>query len=545
MVRNRSGRIVAGWSLVLLAAIWGRTGISFGADLGRIAATRLVFDAGSGAAEPPAESPPETADSQTGTPGPEEPIPLTLQEAVRLALERNRDIQIASFNPRKAREELKSREAVYDPALFSGYTATRTDRPIQSQLDTGSTFDSALIEDRWSVQLGLKKAFSFGGALTLFQEADRLVSNSSLVFPNPQSTSRVTGQLTQPLLKGFGGKENRSAIRIASLNVDISEQEFRQRVLDVASEVARTYWQLVFDREMVKISRRILDMAEEVLRREVARQERGISRPLDVNRARATAESRRSDLLKSLNRQRVTSEQLMYLTNSSSLFFPAELELVPVDSPRTEVEEVDRARVIETARKNRPEIARAQKAVRVARVQKDLAGNNRLPKLDVKANYSMNGLGRNFGETVDDAYNTDRNSWAVGLEFEWPIAGRASAAAYRKAAWEEEQMLVEADRILEQIQVEVDLALDEVRLARKEIPSSLQARRSAEQVVNGEHARFELGQTTNEELLRAQDFLGSTEREYMRAVIDYNISLARLGRAQGTLLADMGFQVGN
>jgi outer membrane protein TolC len=58
---------------------------------------------------------------------------------------------------------------------------------------------------------------------------------------------------------------------------------------------------------------------------------------------------------------------------------------------------------------------------------------------------------------------------------------------------------------------------------------------AAEKVVTGEFARFDIGQTTNEELLRAQDLLAVTSRNFMRAVVDYNIALAELARAQGTI----------
>ena len=326
MMRNLSMRALALWLPALLVVALGGGGEVLGADPSVMAATRLVLDAGPGAPELPAR-----------TPNPEEPARLTLKDAIRFALAGNRDVQIASYNPERAREELKSKEAVYDPSVFSGYTLSRTDRPIQSQLDTGSIFDSELIEERWSLQLGIKKALPIGGTLTLSQEVDRLESNSSLVFPNPQSTSRVKGQLTQPILKGFGGKENRSAINIAKMNVAITDEEFRQRVLDVAAEVARTYWQLVFDHEMVRISRQILAMAEEVYRREVARQDQGISRMLDVNRARATAESRRGDLLRAVNRQEVTYKQLKLLMNSPDLILPA-------DSPAVSAEAFARTR---------------------------------------------------------------------------------------------------------------------------------------------------------------------------------------------------------
>ena len=61
------------------------------------------------------------------------------------------------------------------------------------------------------------------------------------------------------------------------------------------------------------------------------------------------------------------------------------------------------------------------------------------------------------------------------------------------------------------------------------------ARGAAEMVVEGEFARFELGQVTNEELLRAQDLLAGARQNNISAIIKYNIALSELARAQGVL----------
>ena len=68
-----------------------------------------------------------------------------------------------------------------------------------------------------------------------------------------------------------------------------------------------------------------------------------------------------------------------------------------------------------------------------------------------------------------------------------------------------------------------------------EIESSRLESQAAEQVVYGELERFELGQMTNEELLRAQDFLADAKRKYIQAVVKYNIALSDLDRARSTL----------
>jgi outer membrane protein TolC len=87
----------------------------------------------------------------------------------------------------------------------------------------------------------------------------------------------------------------------------------------------------------------------------------------------------------------------------------------------------------------------------------------------------------------------------------------------------------------DQIKREVKEALSAIKLAHDEIESTLEATEAAAKVVEGETARFELAQVTNAELLRAQDLLAGAKRRNIRAIVDYNVALAQLARAQGVL----------
>jgi outer membrane protein len=195
------------------------------------------------------------------------------------------------------------------------------------------------------------------------------------------------------------------------------------------------------------------------------------------------------------------------------------------------------------AYKYRPELARAQKAVSVSGARKDLAQNNKLPKLDAVFRYTKNGLGTNGSSAADMAYGSNNNNWLAGLEFEYPLGNSAAKAEYTKRSLELKQASTEVGRLKEQIATEVSQAIREIQLATREIPTTLQAKIASERVVVSENARFELGQKTNEELLRAQDLLAATEQDYVKAIVNYNVSLTSLNRAKGTILKALGIAI--
>lgn len=216
----------------------------------------------------PAPTPGESPviwDTGSGSP---KALRLSLQDAIYLALKRNQRIQVSSYNPRTALQDLKAAKAVYDPGVFSSATAGRVKKPTASLLDTGTLRESALLERKWFLRAGAKKFFPTGASLAIYQELDRLDSNSLYVIPDPQSTSRLVVEGSQPLLKGFGDRTNRALIQVARLNVAIITEEFRQTVMEVVAEVSKLYWQLVLEAEWEQISRINLERAEEIYRRE-------------------------------------------------------------------------------------------------------------------------------------------------------------------------------------------------------------------------------------------------------------------------------------
>lgn len=524
-------------SLTILSGLVTFSGTWGAAEAPRPATTILYQnDARQGALQPP----------PAGTPAlpakPAQPAAaakLSLFEAIGQALRNNQKIQVSSYDPQKASQDLKSAQAVYDPSIFSSGNRGNVNRPINSLLDTGTIRRDVLLENRWFFTAGAKKFFPSGTTVALYQEMDHLNSNSEFVVPDPQATSRLVLEVAQPLLKGFWDRNNRAIISIAKLTVGITNEEFRQTVMEVVTEVSKVYWQLVLERQFEHIARLSLEMAEELHRRENERMQRGISTQLDADRALAAVELRRADLLRSQTRIKSISDQLKFLLNLPD----RGPEIFPVTKPLLTPARVDLEEATAASMKNRPELERAQKVIDASKTRMDLARHNRLPKLDAGVRLTKNGLGTNPGGAVNTVYGNAYNNWLASLQFEYPLGNRAAKAEYAKRSLEYDQSNTEAGRVKDQIVTEVSLASRDVRLAEKEIPTTFMAQNAAERVVESENARFELGQKTNEELLRAQDLLATAAREYARAVINYNISLAALSRAKGTILKDLGIEI--
>lgn len=457
-----------------------------------------------------------------------ETVRLSLFDAIRHGLEENQEIQVVAFTPQQAKAGLADAESVFDPEFFTEGTFRR-DPNLQSSVTR------VVMEDDSLIQTGIRKPLGTGGSVSgalALNYGDLLNAEYDRTY---RYTFAPTFEIRQPLLKNIGGREEKAAIKIANYQMGISKEAFRRKVIDIATRISRSYWQLYLHRDYVVIGQQNLEMAEEVYRRETVRVMEGLSQQLDVERARSNAESRRGNLIKSKERLRVGTDQLKLLINWSNVNIDSHVNISPTDEPNIEPLDVNEKEVVEKAFQYRPELLQAKQRVRISKVEEDLSRHLKLPTLDVFGRYAVSGYGREFSDAVDDTAFNDEDSWAAGLNFEYPIGNRSVEAKARRKELERRQSEKQVARLKNQIKQEIKAVLSAISYAKGNIKSTQIARESARNVVKGEFARFEIGQTTNVELLRAQDLLATTSRSFVRAIVEYNIALAELKRVQGKL----------
>ena len=352
-------------------------------------------------------------------------VRLSLLDAIRYSLEGNREINVVAFEPREAQEDLKGAQSVYDPLLFADSTFRRDPNLESSVTDIVTQTDGV-------TRTGIRKPLETGGSLSAYLESRYGDLNNADFDRVYKHVVSPTLELRQPLLNNLGGKKEKTAIKIANYQANISNEAFRQKVIEIANSVAKGYWRLYLFKELIAINQQNLDMAEEVFRREAERLARGITQQLDVERARSNVLTRRSTLLKSQEDYRLVMDQLKLLLNWQQLRLDSDYEVIPVDTPQSAPLKVDEMEAIEAALKYRPEIMKAKQELMIRQIDEELAAHQRLPKLEAFGRYGLSGYGEDLSGAIDEVSMNDSNIWEVGINFEWPIGNRSADSAYRK-----------------------------------------------------------------------------------------------------------------
>ncbi len=308
-------------------------------------------------------------------------------------------------------------------------------------------------------------------------------------------------------------------------------------------------------------------MAQEVLKREQAELQIGRGTVADVAEATQRLEQFNLDLVTRTSDVITTERQLRNLLGLP----PADnRQIIPVTPPNEERVEFDWDTCLNEMMEEQPDIVQQKVLVRVAELQLLIARNQWLPPLSLNALDQLNGLGQQFdgnypvmisgtlkmlellARTPEKAACSDANpgndngflSWQTGFVYLMPMStGRSPLANSRQAQY----ILLRSHAYLQQILHQTTHSLArfflEVDADYKQYRTAARLRKAAAERLDAQRAYYEEGRITIDRFLDSVSQYATavaTEAQYKST---YNIALAALAEAKGTLLADRGIKV--
>lgn len=468
-------------------------------------------------------------------------VTISLEHAIRSAVERNLQVQFARLAPAVSGAQLVTAEAAFDWTFFSNLEYTNVDEP-RSRQSTSGILTGVSSEQRQAVSstTGLRKPLETGGSFQVQQEL--IYTDNSTpglrVSPDPASQLAVTVQLDQPLLRNFGSDVALAQVRLSRNAERESVARLKRDLISTVTDTERAYWQVVQAKRDLEILRRLLERGVEV-RDQLAQRRTLDATPAQIADATARVERRRADLLRAQTALRRASDRLKLLINDPDLPVGGEVILLPADSALDAPVAYSLADSITTALEKRPEIQQAILSIDDTSIRQRVAEQNRLPQLDMRLQTRFLALEDNAGEAYE---NLDGSfvDYLVGLFFEQQIGNRAPEAELRRRRIERMQATISYQNTVQQIVLEVKNALDNMTTSYKLIEQTRTSRYAATEVlrallVEKETIRGYTVERLDLELNR-QESLANAEREEVAALIDYNVSLAELAAATGMAL---------
>lgn len=476
-------------------------------------------------------------------------LTLTLQEAIMQALEQNLDIQVSRHSRDIRLTDIIFQQAQFDPTVELSGRYDRTVSPLNRPIfgfggvTIGSEPDN-FDQNETNFRLGMKQKLLTGGSYDLTFDTGRnsVAGTTSFLF-NPSYASNLRFNLTQPLLRNFGPTISKVQITLAYNAADVEELTLLNQVLSVIAQVEEAYWELVFARENLKVARATLQASEELLASNRAKVKAGVMAEVEVLQAQAGVANQVEQILLAQKTVLDQEDQLRRLLSNSEYNLTQTTPLVPLDPPVQDLQETPLKDNLQMAFEHRPDILQAQKNVEASTVNTRFAKNQLLPDLSFQGGLGLSGLGKNPGDNLDRLGSTDFYNMGAGLVLSYPLGNRSAQSQYQRRVFETQQNQVSLLRVRQQIILDVKEAIRQVQTSFKRTKTNQTARQLSERQLKAEEERLNLGLSTTRLVLEFQRDLRIARGRELRAILDYNQSLARLRLVTASTLDHYNIEV--
>ncbi|HVE69868.1 MAG TPA: TolC family protein [Thermoanaerobaculia bacterium] len=469
---------------------------------------------------------------------------LSLEEAIRLAVQQNLGVQLQNYEYRIVGQNLRASHGIFDfmtdASLTHGSSRTPTNDPDEPGGGRSTTFTA-----------GVNQLLPTGGFYDLDVTTGRATAIGGARLVNPSYSNDIDLRFNQPLLRDFGIDITRRGITVARNNLGITEGAFRTALMDTVSATEQAYLDLVYSRRAVDVVKESLFLARDQARITQIRIDVGASAPLDILQPRVTIATTEEQLISSVANVRNAEDRLRALLNLPTSEW--ERPIVPTDDVSYTPMTINFNQAVQQAYANRPEVDQQRLITENARVQALYTRNQVLPALDFLAAYGLDaqagrrvtGVDANgdpitvkdpYTDTFSQLFGLDYPGFSFGFNFGIPIFNIQARANARAAELDLEQTQTFQAQTQQNIAVEVRAAARAVDTFAQTISATRAARDAAERNVEAERKRYENGMTTNFQVLEVQQQLSDARVRELFALIGYQKAVAAFHRAVGDIL---------
>ncbi|MEJ2037758.1 MAG: TolC family protein, partial [Desulfosarcinaceae bacterium] len=488
---------------------------------------------GSAKSEPPAKA--LFVEKGDGDPTAGNPLKITLAEAILMALENNRALQVERLNPLIQQTFEAEARAEFDPTL-------QIDVSRGNEIRRTSDPDIALDEEDSDTFLGgisLENYFPSGTTLEAVADTTAVDDSSD---DSHLAATRLGVTLTQALLRGFGRDANLAALRQARLLTQFSRYELLGFGQSLVSDVETAYWDYALSQRQVEIVAESLRLARQQLSETRAMIQVGSLAESELAAVQAEVAIQQQGSIDVSSELEANRLRLLHLINPPGPD-PWDRQVVLVHPP--EVPDVDLGKAgphVEKGLRLRPEVRQAELEIRHEELEVVRTKNGLLPRLDLFISLGKSGYAASFGDSVSDLDGDSYDS-QVGLSLAYPLANRAAKARYARARFTRKRAEKALGNLKQLVTLDIRIAFLEVNRTRQQIGASSATRKFQEETLRVETEKFRVGRSTNLLVAQAQRDLLVSRLDEVRAVVNYLKALTNFYRLEGTLLERRGIRI--
>ncbi|MGA7915798.1 MAG: TolC family protein [Candidatus Acidiferrales bacterium] len=422
-----------------------------------------------------------------------QPSPLTLQQAVNIALEKNPERKAALADAKAASAGVSEARAALLPDVAFSETATRGNDPVY-------VFGSKLRQQR-------------------FTTAD--FELNVLNTPTPYGNFATGFGGTWNLFDSFGSWH---AVSRAERVKESATHQLERTGQEIIFHVVNSYYGALLAKKQLEIAEDSRKTAQAILDLSKNRFESGIAVESDLLSARVRIASRKQTLVRAQDNLELAQAQL-----STSMGISAEHEFIPTevlseeDLPVMKLADAERS-----ALESRPDLKQIQSQEAAQQQNVAIAKSAFGPQVNAFAGWEA--------DNPTFVAGGGGNNWLAGIEVKIDLfdGGAKRARLARERAVEARAAAVR-EAASDAIRLEIRRAYYDLDAARQQIEVARASIADAKESLRINQNRYDSGLSTITDLLAAEEAAQRSETDYWEAVYRYHIGYASLELASGTL----------
>ena len=511
---------------------------------------------------------------------------ITLDQALQMSLANNKDIEASRIDKQESEYNVIGALGVYDPVIGGTSYWLKQINPVASSL--GGSATGAVLSRSWNFDPSVSGSTPwYGGSYRVDFSNQRTFTNNTFVTLNPQFPTSLNLQYTQPLRRGLRYDANRHSIEVAKKNRALTDEQFRQRVLNILQLTEQAYWELVYVYNNLQVQLEAVDIARQQDESNRRQEQQGLLAPIDVVAAQtqlANFELEAYTAQSALTRAEDALKILILPDRSAPLWSSALLPLTPATKPPL----TPLAEAIADALASRPETAETKISGQInqsdTRYYRDLTK----PQVDLTGSYSRAGLsgplaiqGPNpitasfaplidrlnalsagaglqpidlssfgsssgppqllvgsYGQSISNLWAGNFPTTQVQLRIAIPLRNRTAEANLSRSLAEGRRIKNQAEQVEQLIEADVRNSMQQVQSTQLRLDAARVARQSAEEQYNSEQRQFRAGTSTLFLVQQRQSTMITARSQERRAEADLGEAVASFELATASILRE-------
>ena len=437
----------------------------------------------------------------------------------------------------------------FDPSVNFNFSLDRTYTPLNT-LQVAGVPQVATTSTAFSGSYA--QLFPTGTSFFYSLNGIRQNSTQQFLLYNPAIISRFAVGMNQPLFNGFGYLPNKRFIMVAASNLRTSDELLRQQVTAIVVQVQNAYWDLAASQQGVLAAQIALELANLLDNETKFRFQIGAIAGIEMVPTESAVAVAERDLIFAKTTLQLQEAQLRRLLSKRS---DPELNAAGIEIadqlPEPNEKDVPAVNIaLATALEERPELHIAEADLSKQDITSRFTRNGLLPNVSVFSLYAGAGLAGDTtqltagaGKSLSQDFAAQYPEYASGISVVVPIRNRSAQADNLRARLEQQQLEVGMQRLRQQVELEIRQAVVNLAQGKAEVEASNEALKLANQALDAERSKLEVGASTTYNVILRQRDLASARQAQIAASAAYAKALVDMQRASGGTLKENGIEL--